>query len=137
MTTIIELRTADGEHRGDFFDAPRLKPVLLVDGKAVEPQPELIRRGPGVWFFVWNPPPGLGGSRATFGATFDGAPIVASRSIPISPDRWTAVYPSHAKGSSCASSPSGRASSPGGWLVALGLAGLVGRRRGPFTPLRG
>jgi subtilisin family serine protease len=100
FTAIVELRTADGAHRADFFDSPRLEPVLLVDGKAV-PAPPIARRGPGVWFFVWQPPPGLGGSRATFGATFDGAPIVTPRSVPIAPDRWTALYPSHAEGSSC------------------------------------
>jgi subtilisin family serine protease len=130
MTAIIELRTADGAHRGDFFDAQRLQPVLLVDGKPVSPAPQLVRRGPGVWFFVWEPPAGMGGSRATFGATFDGAPIVVPRTIPIAPDRWTAVYPSYAKGSSCASSPSNAgASGAGGTLLGLVFAGVLARRR--------
>lgn len=131
MTAIIELRTADGAHRGDFFDAGRLRPVLLVDGKEVKDVPPMIRRGPGVWFFVWEPPPGLGGSRATFGATFDGAPIVTPRTIPIAPDRWTALYPSYAKGSSCASAggsaPAGGASSA--LLVAAAAVVVVRRRR--------
>ncbi|MBX3222521.1 MAG: S8 family serine peptidase [Labilithrix sp.] len=129
VTAIIELRTADGAHRGDFFEAERLQPVLLVDGKAVNPAPVLVRRGPGVWFFAWEPPAGLGGSRATFGATFDGAPIVAPRTLPIAPDRWTAVYPSHAKGSSCAST-AGTAGGSGAlaWL-GLALAAALFRRR--------
>ncbi len=129
MTAIVELRTADGAHRGDFFDAQRLQPVLLVDGKPVNPAPTLIRRGPGVWFFVWDPPPGHGGSRATFGATFDGAPIVAPRTVPIAPDRWTAVYPSHAKGSSCTASPGSASSAASAALVAIAGVALVRRRR--------
>lgn len=128
LTAIVELRTADGAHRGDFFDAQRLQPVLLVDGKPFSPAPELLRRGPGVWFFAWTPPAGLGGSRATFGATFDGEPIVAPRTIPIAPDRWTAVYPSYAKGSSCAAAP-GTASDAGAGLVALASVALLRRRR--------
>jgi subtilisin family serine protease len=130
MTAIIELRTADGAHRGDFFDAQRLQPVLLVDGVPVTPAPQLIRRGPGVWFFVWTPQPGFGGARATFGATFDGAPIVAARSLPIAPDRWTAAYPSYAKGSACAASPGRNVGALGGaGLLGLALAGAALRRR--------
>jgi MYXO-CTERM domain-containing protein len=130
VTAIVELRTADGEHRGDMFDANRLVPHLLVDGKPFEPQPPMIRRGPGVWFYVWTPPPGLGGSRATFGATFDGQPIVAPRTVPIAVDRWNAAYPSEAKGSGCAAAPSSAPAAPWSAIV-LGLAGLgaITRRR--------
>ncbi|MDF2693139.1 MAG: Ser-type protease [Labilithrix sp.] len=129
MTAIIELRTADGAHRGDLFDSVRLQPVLLVDGEKVNPQPQLVRRGPGVWFFVWDPPSGLGGSRATFGATFDGAPIVASRTIPIAPDRWTASYPSYAKGASCAAAPGTASNGVGTALLGLGVVGTLARAR--------
>jgi subtilisin family serine protease len=127
MTAIIELRTEDGQHRGDFFDGSRLTPVLLVDDNPVEPPPQLVRRGPGVWFFVWTPPPGLGGSRATFGANFDGAPIVAPRTVAVAPDRWTAMYPSYAKGSSCtAATP---ASAPGTAVLVLGALAVLGTSR--------
>ena len=101
FTAVVELRTADGQHRADFFDQNRLQPVLMVDGTPIDPQPKLLRRGPGVFFFVWTPPPGLGGSRATFGASFDGQPIVATRTVPIATDNWTARYPSDAAGSGC------------------------------------
>jgi MYXO-CTERM domain-containing protein len=127
VTAIVELRTIDAKHRADFFDKNRLAPVLLVDGKPFEAQPQIVRRGPGVWFFVWKPPPGLGGSRATFGATFDGVPIVSSHTVPIAADRWNAAYPSHAVGRGCnvhgvgASDASGPAS-----LAAVGLLGLLG-----------
>jgi hypothetical protein len=129
LTAIVELRTADGAHRADFFDAPRLAPVLLVDGQVVDPPPRLVRRGPGVWFYVWEPPPGLGGSRATFGATFDGVPVVAPKTLPIGPDRWTALYPSSAKGSSCETVAPGSSASEGALALALVLACATLRRR--------
>ena len=132
VTAIIELRTADGQHRADFFDRNRLLPVLLVDGQPFDGAPEIIRRGPGVWFFVWKPPAGLGGSRATFGATFDGQPIVGSRSIPIATDRWNAAYPSYATGSACAAGAVGGLGGLGGaWsaVAASVCAALVLARR--------
>jgi subtilisin family serine protease len=132
VTAILELRTADALHRADFFDKNRLAPMLLVDGKPFETPPEIVRRGPGVWFYVWKPPPGLGGSRATFGATFDGLPIVASHTVPIASDRWNAAYPSHASGSGCTMHGAGAGSATtSGWLVALSLllVGRVTRRR--------
>jgi subtilisin family serine protease len=127
VTAIVELRTIDAKHRADFFDKNRLAPVLLVDGKPFEGQPQIVRRGPGVWFFVWKPPPGLGGSRATFGATFDGVPIVSSHTVPIAADRWNAAYPSHAVGSGCNvhGVGAGDASGPAS-LAAVGLLGLLG-----------
>jgi subtilisin family serine protease len=135
MTAILELRTGDGQHRADFFDGARLQPVLKVDGVPVSPAPQLLRRGPGVWFFTWTPPRGLGGSRATVGATFDGAPIVAQRTVPIATDRWNAGYPSYATGSACSMHvPSGARAGLSlfsilGLLGALGLARRVTRSR--------
>jgi MYXO-CTERM domain-containing protein len=137
FTAIVELRTADGQHRADMFEANRLAPVLFVDGKPIEDVPAMQRRGPGVYFFVWKPPPGLGGSRATFGAQFDGQPIVAPRSVPIASDAWNASYPSRAKGSGCsvhASSPGSSGGAGPAALVALGVVGarLTRRRRRPL-----
>lgn len=130
MTVIVELRTADGAHRGDFFDAQRLQPVVLVDGKPVSLAPQLNRHGPGVWVYQWTPPAGLGGSRATFGAAFDGQSIVVPRTIPIAPDRWTAAYPSYAKGASCAASPGAPASTGAAFFgVALAVVGIFRKRR--------
>jgi subtilisin family serine protease len=135
VTAIVELRTLDAQHRADFFDKNRLAPVLLLDGKPFDAQPEIVRRGPGVWFFTWKPPAGLGGSRATFGATFDGEPIVASHTVPIAADGWNAGYPSHATGSACsvaragASAGAGAGASAGAGAMALAL--LLARRRRP------
>jgi subtilisin family serine protease len=102
VTAIVELRTASGEERADLFGADRLAAHVAVDGVAIDPAPALQRRGPGVWVYAWTPPPGLGGSRATFGATFDGQPIVLPRTVAIATDGWTARYPSAAGGSGCA-----------------------------------
>ena len=137
LTAIIELRTADGAHRGDFFDANRLQAYVAIDGQPVKTQPTMVRRSPGVWFYTYAPPRGSGGKQATFGATFDGAAIVAPKTLPVAPDRWTALYPSRAMGSGCAiavagggTSESSRSRGPSGlWAFALlGLA-LILRRR--------
>jgi subtilisin family serine protease len=135
LTAIVELRTEGGSRRADTFDASRLAPVLLVDGKPFAAPPVITRRGPGVWYFTWTPPPGLGGSRATFGATFDGSSIVASKTIPIASDVWNSAYPSQAMGSGCHVAPPAssrsdalRAMLSGSFALALALA-LVTRRR--------
>jgi MYXO-CTERM domain-containing protein len=129
LTAVVELRTADGLHRGDLFDANRLQASVLVDGKAVSPPPALTRRAPGVWTYAWKPAPGLGGSKATFAATFDGAPVVVPKTLPIAPDRWTALYPSHAMGSGCAASGSNSSTTNSWGFALLSLALFVIRRR--------
>jgi hypothetical protein len=123
VTAIVELRTGDAKHRADFFDKKRIAPVLLVDGVPFATPPDIVRRGPGVWFFTWKPPAGLGGSRATFGATFDGEPIVTSHTVPIAADQWNADYPSHATGSGCIMHTSRSGSSGNG--AALGTAAVL------------
>ena len=119
LTAIVELRTVDGQHRADFFDKNRLQATMLVDGQPVDTTPELIRRGPGVWFFTWRPPAGLGGSRATFGATFDGVAIVSPRTLPIASDSWNAGYPSTAGGSKCSITSTSTSTSTSTWLFAM------------------
>lgn len=130
LTAVVELRTVDGAHRGDLFDANRLQAHVQIDGQEVSPPPTLVRRGPGVWSYTFTPRTGLGGSKATFGASFDGAAIVASKTIPVGPDRWTAYYPSHSMGSGCSASSSSSSSSswPVSLFALLGLA-LILRRR--------
>ncbi|MCL2725589.1 MAG: S8 family serine peptidase [Polyangiaceae bacterium] len=130
VTAIVELRTEDGAHRADLFDASRLSPVLFVDDASVSP-PSISRRGPGVWVYEWKPPPGLGGLRATFGATFDGQPIVAYRTLPIATDGWMASYASHGGGSGCGMHASRTVDASAAIaFAALGLA-FVNRRRRP------
>jgi subtilisin family serine protease len=110
LTAILELRTADGTHRADLFDPSRLRPVLLLDG-AAQPLPPLVREAPGLWVFTVKPTAGLGGSAMTFGATFDGEPIVTSKTIPIAADVWRSEYATTAKGG-CAIAARGAEGSP-------------------------
>ncbi len=127
ITAILELRSADGQGRADVFDTQRLAGVVRVEGAELPVGP-VLRRGPGLYTFVFRlGRQGLGMKNATFGATFDGAPIVASHTLPIATDAWNAHYPSRFSGG-CASSPGG--ASDGGWL-GLGIAtlGLLRARR--------
>jgi hypothetical protein len=131
LTVILELRTVGGEHRADMFDPVRLEPVVKLNGVDQAP-PTLVRRAPGVWFFTVQPPPGLGGSSLTLGATFDGKPIVESKTVPIAADIWRAEYPSVAKGGGCGIAPRdpafvGAAGDLPAWSAAIvGLVALCG-----------
>jgi subtilisin family serine protease len=98
MQVIVELR-AESTGTGaappaDGFAADRLAAYVLVDGL---PYPggvsSLVRRGPGVWLATVQLPGGLGGNNLTVGMLFDGADIVARRSVPIATDAWNADYP--------------------------------------------
>ncbi len=60
LTAIVELRTADGAHRGDLFDASRLRASLVVDGEPIESVPTMIRRGPGGLVFRMGASAGAG-----------------------------------------------------------------------------
>ena len=127
ITAILELRNGDGSHRAALFEADRLKPRVLVDGALLDLEAPIVRHGPGVFTYAVTLPGGLGGSRLSLGATFDGAEIVTPKTVPIAADIWTATYPSHAKGG-CATAPGERAPGGGLGLAALALA-LAGTRR--------
>jgi subtilisin family serine protease len=131
ITVIAELRTATGEV-ADLVDPARLSPVVVFDGHRLE-SPQLTRRGPGVWVYMVTPPPGYGGTYATFGLELDGAPIVEARSVPVATDPWNAAYPSRATGSTCnmhASPPSGAGLGFVGLAAVAATALGVRRRRG-------
>jgi subtilisin family serine protease len=151
LQAIIELRaTRPGTATAppaDGFAAGRLAAYALVDGApfagAVH---SLVRRGPGVWLAIVQLPPGLGGSKLTVGATFDGLDIVEPKSIPIATDVWEAAYPPRVQGGCAvggAVRPSGDGAAkdkpglkepgpkePGCW-AALAIAGAIAflRRR--------
>jgi MYXO-CTERM domain-containing protein len=126
LTAIVELRTDDGQHRADLL-GDRLQAVVKLDGVPTLP-PTILRRAPGVYTFVVQPPAGFGGQSLTLGATFDGADIVTPKTVPIAADVWASQYPSTATGG-CAVAPPPRGGAGLGWL-ALGLgAALVRRRR--------
>jgi subtilisin family serine protease len=128
-TAILELRREDGR-AADLFDLRRLEAFVVVAGERVSAKPEVRRRGPGVYVFEWTAPTGLGGSSATFGALFDGVPVVPPRTIPIATDEWTARYPTSALGSSCSMpTSSGRGPSFAGAALAAAFVFLARRRR--------
>lgn len=128
LTAIVELRTADGQHRAHLFDETRLRPVVLLDGAPIA-EPSLVSRAPGLWFFEIRAPHGAGGKRLTVGATFDGEPIVGYRNIPVATDGWTAAYPSTSRGSGCATAPGPRGGLGAAPLVALAVLAARRRRR--------
>jgi MYXO-CTERM domain-containing protein len=134
LQAVLELRaarTGGAAPPADGFEQDRLAAYALVDGQPREGAVALARRGPGVWLATVTLPAGLGGSQLTLGATFDGAPIVDARTLPIATDEWTAEYPVtlHA-GCGVGGSPvSGRGPFA---LAALGIVGL--RRRRPRRP---
>jgi hypothetical protein len=132
LAAIVELRTARpagaaAAPPADGFAQDRLVLYALVNGV---PFPDavtsLVRRGPGVWLATLELPAGMGGSKLTVGATFDGIDIVQPKSIPIATDAWDADYPSRVHGG-CAVAD-GRGGAAGALLLAAACA-LARRRR--------
>jgi subtilisin family serine protease len=127
ITAIFELRSKDGAHRADMFDASRLQAYARVDGNGGSPL-SLTRRAPGVWFSTIQVPAGLGGHTLTIGATFDGNDIVAPKTVPIAADIWASEYETKVHGG-CGSAP-GRSGSGGSAAIALvAIALVIARRR--------
>jgi hypothetical protein len=132
LTAIVELRTVGGARRADLFNASRLAPVVKLDGSDLSQLPPMQRRAPGVWVFTITPPAGLGSHTLTLGATFDGAPIVTSKTVAISTDVWTQNYPSRAAGSCSVSRAADRPASrvaAWSWLIWSLVLGFRRRRR--------
>ncbi len=134
LDAVLELRAAPAGTSAppaDGFAPGRLLAYARVDGRLFDGATQLARRGPGVWSLSVQLPAGLGRSHLTVGATFDGAPIVEEKTIPIATDAWTAEYPVTIQGG-CDAAPlaKGRAGSRA-WASALGLVALclVRRRR--------
>lgn len=130
VTALLELRTADGAKRADLFDAQRLLADVRIDGvpKTVGP---ITRKAPGLYTYTFRiGEDGLGLKDAVFGATFDGVPIVATRTLPIATDPWNAGYPSQLSGGCTTSTIGARdLAAHGVWLVALGVAVVAFRKR--------
>jgi subtilisin family serine protease len=125
LTVILELRTADGKHRADLL-GDRLQSVVKLDGQPTNPI-AITRRAPGVYTYVVDVPPGLGGSSLTLGATFDGNDIVPPKTIPIATDIWSSEYATVPKGGCTAA---GARPEPGTFALALlGLLLLKARSR--------
>jgi uncharacterized protein (TIGR03382 family) len=127
IEAILELRAARAGPGpalpADGFAPGRLTAYAAIDGSvtpglAGAPQ----RRGAGVWTIPVQLPPGLGGSRLTVGARFDGVDVVEQVSVPIATDAWTALYPSSIQGGCSAA---GRPEAPGSWPFSVSLAALA------------
>jgi len=143
LTAIVELRTADGQHRADLFDAARLQPRVEIQGENFPTTASMVKRGPGLWSYTLTMPSGHGGSNVLLGATFDGADIVAPKVVPVSADLWVAHYPSSAKGG-CAIEAArttavswGGAGAGAGWTLGALGALAVRRRSRAATRTRG
>ena len=137
LQAVLELRAARTGAEAppaDGFAQSRLAAYALVDGRLYEGAAQLARRGPGVWVVTAQLPPGLGPAQLAIGVTFDGAPIVEEKTVPIATDFWTAEYPVSIQGG-CAAAPSalGRPAAGGrdwaGCVFGLVGLGLLRRRR--------
>ena len=137
LQAIIELRaqrTDLSAPPADGFGEGRVAAYAEVDGRRLDDAIATTRRGPGVWTAIVRLPAGLGGSTLTVGATFDGAPIVAEKAIPIATDVWNGEYAATA-GGGCAVAGRGVHEPPGdrGSLTIAALcavaAGVSKRRR--------
>jgi subtilisin family serine protease len=120
----LQLRSADGGERADGFPPAALRADVALNNVPVSPSPPIVRIAPGLFQFRVRAPAGAGGSNMTLGASFDGAPIVASRVLPVAPDGWRATYPPGATGG-CGLRPSQE--SVLSWF-ALPLLALLHRR---------
>jgi subtilisin family serine protease len=134
MQVILELRAAnagtDAALPADGFAADRLAGDVQVDGLPYAGGiSSFARRGPGVWLATVQLPAGLGGNNLTVGATFDGTPIVPSKSVPIATDAWNADYPATLEGGCAVANGQGSGWAVGGALLGGLLLGRVGRRK--------
>lgn len=125
-TVYLELRAAD-DSGATLFDTARLNATVTIDGVPVSPAPVITRRAPGLFTYSYKAEAGNGGKLATFGATFDGVPVVAPRSIPIAADSWRALYPSRATGGCSMHEKSTGGGASACFVVMLGA--LLARRR--------
>jgi hypothetical protein len=128
ITAFVELRTDDPFQRASDFDDARMSALVRIGGRTVEPV--TIRRvAPGLFSYTVTIPAGFGGQGASFGAVFDGKPIVTPVEIPIATDPWASKFdPSAGGGCMIASPPILDAVLPIGALLAVLLAS---RRRKP------
>ncbi|HEX3771798.1 MAG TPA: S8 family serine peptidase, partial [Polyangiaceae bacterium] len=133
LQAVLELRAArppgsSSAPPADGFDERRLDVFVEVDGRRTPGGTQAVRRGPGVWAVTATLPAGLGGSTLTLGANFDGAPIVAAKTIPIAADVWSAEYATSVGGGCAVSAPRTAGGDGVAWVAAV--AGIVGARAG-------
>jgi hypothetical protein len=76
----------------DAFNESRLRIYAQVEGATSPVSISISRSSVGVRMAQIEVPAGLGGSRLTVGATFDGVDVVEPKTLPIATDHWNADY---------------------------------------------
>jgi hypothetical protein len=74
------------------FDESRFKVYARVQGIPSPVSIAMSRSSTGIQIAQIQVPEGLGGSRLTVGATFDGVDVVEPKTLPIATDHWNADY---------------------------------------------
>lgn len=102
LQAVFELRsapkTAAPPPPADGFDESRLNIYARVDDLPAAISISMSRSSVGVRVASIRVPAGLGGSKLTVGATFDGVDIVPPKTLPIAADHWSADYPPAVRG---------------------------------------
>lgn len=113
----------------DGFEESRLSVYARITGAEAPLAVVVSRKSPGIRVATIRVPPGLGGSKLTVGALFDGVDVVQPKTLPIATDIWSADYvPAVAGGCSlAATAPRG----PGSliWLAAGTVTVFLGAFR--------
>lgn len=123
MQALLELRNERGEP-ADLFDASRLQADVRI-GDEPQASPPIERLAPGLYRYRALAPAGRGGQLASFGARFDGQPVVQVKTIPIGLDGWRSRYPT-TLGGGCTLHAAG---APASLLPGLAVAALLLARR--------
>jgi subtilisin family serine protease len=115
------------------FNESRLSVYARVDDLPAATSISMSRSSAGIRVASIRVPAGLGGSKLTVGATFDGADVVPPKTIPIAADHWAADYPPAARGGCALAGSSRRAPASGSLILAVVgtvfLGGFRARRR--------
>jgi hypothetical protein len=80
VTGTLILHSREGV--ADGFDSSRLMTRVDLDGHFLA-SPAATRQGPGLWRFTWQATGPLAGHSLSFSAMFDGAPIAATKTVPV------------------------------------------------------
>jgi subtilisin family serine protease len=138
LQAVFELRSAPKSAAppppADGFDESRLNIYARVDDLPAAISISMSRGSVGVRVASIRVPAGLGGSKLTVGATFDGVDVVPPKTLPIAADHWSADYPPTVRGGGCELASSSDGATPPRSLIlaivgTMFLGGFRARRR--------